>query len=276
MNVASVSPQEPAASAETSPDCADRPGSCQAIASTMIVHFVTRLEVEARKSGGRLTAQAIRAIADRFLNDEQVRFQPVFQRSFEQCGKARESQRWESARSQPFDRVFMKNFSELFPPRHGDDGERGVLSRRMIPGFKVALMKMIGPELYEQCQGKTRLVVERHGGGAWRPNWDKIHSDPEIGYLITDVLILMAHHFTNYVHRRTWFMDMINNRLPAPAADDPDPRWRMTEHNFAEMMRALYADLRSVVHKNPTSISERYGAPILGCLKALFTHLDAG
>ncbi|MEW5726285.1 MAG: hypothetical protein AB1918_00525, partial [Pseudomonadota bacterium] len=50
------------------------PKACEAIGPTMVGHFATRLETEARKAGGALSADQIRALADRFLAEEHGRF----------------------------------------------------------------------------------------------------------------------------------------------------------------------------------------------------------
>src|SRR5512145_1244747 len=87
------------------------PKACEAIANTMIGHFATRLEVEARRAGGALSAEAIRALAERFMAEEAGRFQPTLQRSWDACTQARETRQWESARSNPFDRILAKPFA---------------------------------------------------------------------------------------------------------------------------------------------------------------------
>ena len=67
----------------------------------MIGHFTTRLKVEARRAGGSLTAEEIRAVAERFLGTEQPRFAPVFRRSWDECSRAREAHQFEAARRRP-------------------------------------------------------------------------------------------------------------------------------------------------------------------------------
>ncbi|HTH17080.1 MAG TPA: hypothetical protein VL974_10535, partial [Magnetospirillum sp.] len=163
------------------------PKACEAIASTMIGHFATRLEVEARKSGGALRAEDIRVIAERFLAEEALRFQPALQRSWDQCTKAREAKQWQSARRNPFDRILAKPFADLFPPRTGDDGRQGVLSRRVLPGFHLAVDKMIGPALFETCQRKCQAIMDRHRRGNGDTDWKAVHADAETHALTSDV-----------------------------------------------------------------------------------------
>lgn len=246
---------------------------CENVAATMIGHFATRLEVEARKRGGSLTLEAIHAITDHFVSREMRRFQPVFQRSFDECTRDRDSHQWEAARRQLFDRLLIKKFAHLFPPRRGDDGGQGILSRRLIPGFKLAITKMIGPALYEQCQKKAEVILERHRKDSGRLDWKKIHADPEVIALINDVLVLMAHYFTNYQHRRSWFLDIVNSHLPAPESEDGDPHWQLTEHGFSELMRALFADLHQTMRAHPRAVHDRYGEQNHASLVHLFEQL---
>ena len=125
------------------------------ISTVMVGHLVSRLEVEAGKNGGTLSADEIRAAAQKFLSDEMPHFQSTFQRSFDECTTRREENHWSSIRKHPLDRILTKKFAKLFPPRNGDDGGLSILSRRVIPGFNLAITKMIGPMLYEQCQQKA-------------------------------------------------------------------------------------------------------------------------
>lgn len=249
--------------------------ACEAIANTMIGHFATRLEVEAHRAGGSLSAEAIRALAERFLSEEATRFAPALQRSWDSCTQAREARQWESARRNPFDRILAKPFAHLFPPRQGDDGGKGVLSRRMLPGFHLAVDKMIGPALFEQCQRKSQAILERHrqpGGGY---DWRGIHADPDTRALTTDVLMVVAHYFGNFDRRRDWFLALVNSNLAAVPATAPDAHWQLTEHGFSELMRALFADLSGHLRTDAAAFRQRYGEQTLETLEAFFRRLGA-
>ena len=164
------------------------PAACSAIANTMIGHFATRLEVEARRAGGSLDAEAIRALAERFMAEEGLRFAPALQRSWDACTQSREAAQWQSSRAHPFDRLLTKPFAHLFPARRGDDGGQGVLSRRLLPGFHLAVDKMIGPALFEQCQRKAQAILDRHRRADGSIPWDAVHADAEAHALSGDVL----------------------------------------------------------------------------------------
>lgn len=250
------------------------PKACEAIANTMIGHFATRLEVEATRAGGSLSAEAIRALAERFLAEEAGRFRPALQRSWDACTKAREARQWESARRNPFDRILAKPFAHLFPPRQGDDGRQGVLSRRMLPGFHLAVDKMIGPALFEQCQRKSQAILERHRQSGGGYDWNGIHADPETHALTSDVLVVVAHYFGNFERRRDWFMAVVNSNLAAVPAAAPDAHWQLTGHGFAELMRALFADLGARLRADEAALRKRYGDQTVETVEAFFRRLE--
>lgn len=251
------------------------PMACKAIAHTMIGHFATRLEVEARKAGGSLTADDIRALAERFLAEEHARFTPTFRRSYETCSATREAAQWHSSRRRPFDRLLMHGFAHLYPPRSGDDGEHGILSRRCIPGFKLALIKMVGPALYEQCQMKAQAILDRHRLGDGSHDWHAAHEEPESRALVTDVLVAVAHYFGSFEKRREWFCQMVNANLDNSLGSE-DEHWRLTNHGFAEMMHALFADLRITLIQRPDEIKHRHGEHAAAAVSEFLTRLDVG
>lgn len=252
---------------------ASGPKACEAIANAMIGHFATRLEVEAGRQGGSLTAAQIRTLAERFLGEEAARFGPVYRRSFDACTAAREARQWESARRRPFDRILMKSFAHLFPPRQGDDGGKGILSRRVIPGFNLAVDKMIGPALYEQCQRKSQAILDRHRIASGAYDWAEVYADPETHALINDVLAVVAHYFANFKRRREWFLDLVNSHLARPQPGAPDASWLLTDHGFSELMQALFADLRATMLSKPAMVRKRYGDHTFEALEAFFAEL---
>lgn len=236
------------------------PHHCAAIASTMIGHFVTRLEVEARKAGGTLTPEQIAAIAARFVTGID-RFAPVLKRSWDDCGTARDSAMWEPSRRNPLSRLMVKRFAHLFPARRGDDGGgEAVLSRRIIPGFNIALDKMLGPQLHDQCQRKANAIVERLRNPSGALDWNRAHRDPEIGALLNDILVVVAHYFTNFERRRDWFITLIDSHLGRSAGSAPDRNWVLTPALFHKLMLALFADLFAQLQaENGVAVRSRYG-----------------
>jgi hypothetical protein len=250
------------------------PKPCLAIAGTMIGHFVTRLEVEAAKAGGALSAERIRQLAQHFLEHEQARFAATYQRSWNECSRERDTRSWEASRRHPFDRILMKRFAHLFPARSGDDGGGiPVLSRRMIPGFDVAIDKMIGPTLYEQCQRKSQAIFDRHAQAHGGMDWDAIYADAEANALANDVLVVMAHYFAEFDKRRAWFMALVNSHLAPAQPGTPEEFWQFGESAFSGLMHALFADLQAQMERKPAEVRARYGDQTFEALKGFFARL---
>ena len=244
------------------------------ITSMLVGHLLTRLEVEAAKQGGSLDTQALRDIAQKFLAEEMPHFHSSFQRNYDECSHRRDDQRWSSVRNQPFERIITHKFAHLFAPRRGDDGDQGILSRRLMPGFTLAITKMIGPTLFDQCQLKARAIMQRHptGTGGW--NWHGIYADPECLALGNDVLVVVAHYFSDFDRRRNWFMALINSNL-SPVRDDEDlhPNWQLGHHGFVELMQALFADLQRDLTTQPQKFLNRYGEQTAQAIGDFTHHL---
>lgn len=260
------SPDEPAAAG--GPEC------CQGVGATMVGHFATRLEVEAAKHGGSLSAAQIRALAQHFVEAEQTRFAAYYRRAWDDCTRRREILRWEGAREQPFDRILMRRFAHLFPPRGGDEGGEGLLSRRMIPGFHAAIGMMIGPTLQEQCRRRSAAIVARHPRPAGGTDWRAVHADPESSTLVDDVLMVVAHYFTDFRKRRAWFLELVNARLAPARPGAADEAWRLDETAFAALMRALFEGLGAAAHADPERIRARWGAAAGEALRQFILHLE--
>lgn len=244
------------------------PHYCATISATMLGHFLTRLEVDARRTGGSLTFEQINAAATRFVS-EMGRFEGVLQRSWDDCSRARDAAAWDKSRRRLFDRVLMKRFAHLFPARSGDDGSSGeaVLSRRVIPGFNLAIDKMIGPLLHEQCQRRAHGIIDRLRGKSNTIDWTQIQYDREARALVNDVLVVVAHYFGNFERRREWFMTLVNSNLAPAAADDPDPNWQVTPAVFQRLMMALFDDLFALMQVDRGSaVRTRYGEHALETL----------
>jgi hypothetical protein len=261
-------PPLPPPQTETEPRC------CQDVGTTMIGHFATRLEVEAAKAGGSLDAAQIRALARHFIDSEQSRFKAYYRRAWDDCSRARDTQLWDGARDQPFERILMRRFAHLFPPRSGDDGGEGILSRRMIPGFHMAVDKMIGPTLFEQCRRLSAAMLERHPARGGGHDWRAIHADPEAALLIDDVLMVVAHTFADFKKRRAWFLDLVNSHLTPARGGARDEHWHLSESAFAALMRALFADLGALAHADPARVKARWGAAAHEALCRFILHLE--
>ena len=139
----------------------------------------------------------------------------MFEQSFDVYVKARERAVWDQQRNYPFDRLMVKKFSNLFR----DDGEIGPddLSRRMLPGFFVALGMMLGTEVVEKYQQKIRTIVDKvKAGGKSVFDWDDVYADEVAETVSLDAEVGIAGYFEDFDKRAEWFIDLINNHLTSP------------------------------------------------------------
>lgn len=252
------------------------PPCCRDVGATMIGHFVTRLEVEAAKSGGSLSAANIRALAQHFIAAEQARFGAYYQRAWDECSNLRAALDFEQARKHPFDRVLMRRFSHLYPPRLFDEGRDGVLSRRMIPGLTLAIDKMIGPMRRERGERVCADILARHTTADGRCDWEAVHADPETIALVDDTLGAVALTFGDFERRRAWVIDLIDSHLAPVAPAAPDAHWTLGQSGFTVLMRALFSAFARRLQADPTAARAHWGEDSFVAIAHFLHHLDAG
>ena len=68
---------------------------------------------------------------------------------------------------------------------------------------------------------------------------------------------------------------MVNSNLAAVPAGAPDAYWHLTEHGFAELMRALFGDLAARTITDGAALRRRYGDQTVETIEAFFRRLDA-
>jgi hypothetical protein len=144
----------------------------------------------------------------------------------------------------------------------------------MLPGFNLAVDKMIGPALYEQCQRKSQAILERHRQNSGGYSWPAIHADPQAVALAHDVLMVVAHYFAHFERRRDWFMALVNSNLSPVAADAPDVHWQLSEFGFAELMRALFGALKAELARDAAGLQRRYGEQTVEMVEGFLRRLE--
>lgn len=239
--------------------------------------LMAALEPVAARNGGSVSLTEVEIEARRLLSSATM--EEIYARCQAAARQAYVTLMWEQVRSRPFDRILAKRFAHLFPARVGDDGTRsgGMLSRRMLPGFTAAVTKMIGPDLYEQCQHKAQAIVERHRRRDETIDWEAIYRDPVGRALVSDVLVVIAHYFDAFEKRREWFITVVNNNLAAPRPGSGDATWELGEAGFRAMMQALFAELRAEIERDGgESLRERYGPQTLADVRDFLQRLDDG
>lgn len=231
-----------------------------AIAQTVVTSILDRIRAEAQKNGGQLSLANIDSLQAEFGAQTQA-LSLAFEQSFEAYVLARERAAWDNKRDFPFDRLIVKKFSHLFSDRSAKFDR---VSRRMLPGFFMAMGMMLGPDVVDEFQEKCRVIVERiRSAQADEFDWSDVYDADKDAQIIMDALVPIARHFDDFEMRREWFVNLINGHLSRPNADDKeDAGWELTNRGFNLFLNALLADLRVQLNdvKEKPRITKRYGA----------------
>ncbi|MBT4589463.1 MAG: hypothetical protein HN884_09395 [Rhodospirillaceae bacterium] len=242
------------------------------LAQAVVSTFTDRLKEEAEKRGGYLTVGDIDQLSQQFDRKREA-LEEVFQQSFEQYVRIRERAAFDHARKYPFDRVIVNTFAHLFD-RHrvAEDGPRSV-TRHVLPGFFMALDKMIGPEAMEGYQARSRVIVHRLSKGEESElDWAEIYAEPESKKVCFDALVDFAPYFEDIKKRQEWFLAIANNNLA------PENDWELTEGGFNNLVGEMFSSLRDEL-ADPDSrkvLEEKYGGVTCFELDRIFEKMDMG
>ena len=265
-------PAPPAAAAATPAN------QSRALAETVVASFLDRLTAEAARKGGSLTVQDIQGLNKEFEKKTQA-LQAVFEKSFEEYVRARERAVWDQKRDFPFDRQLVDRFAHLFPARGDPSLKDGAVSRRVLPGFFVALNLMLGADLIESYQERCRAIVARlkeQRGDAF--SWEDVDNDKEVNGIVLDTVIGIANHFEAAEKRSGWFLGMINDHLgpPNPGEGEEAATWQLTERDFARFLSALFSVARETMttESGRLTITKRHGADTCAMLFDILKRLD--
>ena len=268
-----IQPASAPAPAAPAIDMSSPESTSKVLADTMVQAFVDRMKAEAKAKGGHLSVQDLENMQDDF-DRLAAGLSGALAKSFEVYVKARERSVWDQQRDYPFDRLMVQRFSPLF--KEGDTLGPEDLSRRMLPGFFVALGMMLGPDVVEDNQKKLRVVVDRvEAQGKSVFNWDDVYKDQTSKGIALSTEVAIAIHFDEFEKRSVWFIDIVNGHL-APIHADTHPNvanWEMTPARFKNFLDGLLKDLRSQLETDSgkMAITKRYGAEACAGLYDILT-----
>ena len=242
------------------------------LAQTVISTFTDRLKTEANKRGGHLTVADIEELSLEFDRKREA-LEVVFQQSFEQYVRVRERAAFDHARKFPFDRVIVNTFADLFDQeRIAEDGPRAV-TRLVLPGFFMALDKMIGPDAMEEFQARSRVIVERLSDGRESElDWEQIYADPESQKVCFDALVTFAPYFEDIKKRLEWFLPLVNGNLAA------NSDWELSESGFHNLVGEMFSELRDELTdaEARVDLEAQYGGVTCFELDRAFERMDQG
>ena len=215
--------------------------SAQAASETM-TSMVDEMRDLAEKRGGYLTLDDLDQMQDQF----QARAEELaasLEKSFEVFSEAKKKAVWDNKRSYGFNRLIVKKFSKLF--ENEDKGRAGRISRRVIPGFFMALEMMVGPEQIQKnkddCQKIIKKIRHEHQD---KFDWDYVYQSKDVETVVLDVLVQVAVTFANFEKRSHWFIELVNaNLAPQHDLEASDANWEMNLTSFKMFMAALLTDL---------------------------------
>lgn len=249
------------------------------LAATVVDTILQRLSAEATRKGGSLNLDDIEELRRDFEGKIEA-LQKVFEQSFEEYVKVRERAAWEQARRYPFDRLIVQRFAPVFTTDGGPPLTEGGLSRRLLPGFFMAMNMLLGPDITEVYQEQCRRLVAKikaaHGN---QLDWFDVHADEGARTLTNDAVVSMAPHFKDLRRRGNWMVELINGHLAPPdvAREGPDvENWQLGERGFILMINALYSDIREKMQTETgrLRLTRAYGADTVAEIADLLKRLD--
>lgn len=163
-------------------------------------------------------------------------------------GRIQAKRRGESdkARENFFGRLLVRRFAPLFIENGGDSAAEKVVSRRILPGFFVAVDMMLGPERVEEYQKQCQNIVWRlSGGDPARLAWDDYYTDPEAVKLALDAQIKMALHFREIDKRIIWLTTLINNHVGSLSHRSAEET--IAPKDTISLLSFLFADLTATL-----------------------------
>jgi hypothetical protein len=250
------------------------------LAQSVVTSFTSRLTEEATAKGGYLSVQDLQVLNKEF-EQKTDELKAVLEKSFEDYVSAREKASWDQARKYPFDRMMVKTFSYMLETDSRKLRRSDAVSRRILPGFFMALKMILGPDRLGAYQGKCRAVVKlikKAYGDKFE--WEDIYENDDTRAIVIDALIDIAHGFDNIDKRAEWFIDLVNSHLPP--SDEQTTRteaeWTFSADGFKQFFKALMSDLNEALESEGGRllITRRHGVEETIELVSLMKSLNIG
>ncbi|MBC8268872.1 MAG: hypothetical protein H8E36_09000 [Rhodospirillaceae bacterium] len=252
----------------------------QQLAQSVVSSFTSRLTEEANAKGGYLSVQDLESLNKEF-EQKTTELKATLDKSFEDYVSAREKASWDQSRKYPFDRMIVKTFSYMLESDSRKLRRSDSVSRRILPGFFMALSMILGADQMEAYQGKCRavvMVVKKAYGDKFE--WEDIYESDDARAIVIDALVDIAHSFDDIDKRAIWFIDMVNSHLPPTddEASQTEAEWTLTVEGFKQFFRALMSDLTEALESEGGRllITRRHGVEETVEMVALMKSLMIG
>ena len=128
----------------------------QALAVGAVGSMVDQMKAAAHAKGGMLSIQDIDAMQVEFAAKAKD-MQAQLESAFVNYADARERMQFDQERDDPFYRLLVKSVSSHFK----EQASRKTPSRRMLPGFFIAVDMLLGPDVVSNHQERCRSIIAR-------------------------------------------------------------------------------------------------------------------
>lgn len=253
---------------------------CESILATAMESIVEHLATATGGGQGAAGADDLRTAGRAFIENEGASLRQDLREHIHNSMIQHERELWDQTRRRPYDRLLVRRFSHLFPHEGELDKNKKKLSRRILPGFFMAIEMMASADLFEKCQMACKgLLHARKKELGDNFLWRDFYDDSDAVDLVNDIFVVIVHHFDDFDKRMHWFNDLINSHL-APVEDyafegDSITDWHLDEDGMQELMRALFSDFYSRLGEESghQQLDERYGMKTRQSIEKLLADL---
>jgi len=249
----------------------------KALAETAVTSMVDKMKAKAHANGGMLSVQDLDQMQAEFAAQAQS-MQADIEVTLEDFADARERMKWTLERDEPFYRLLVKQFSGLLKEKPSRKG----ISRRMLPGYFMAVDMLLGPDKVESYHERCRAIISRIKGDVGEDafDWELFYNERDAITVSLDAQVALAAQFGDYDKRANWFINLVNSNLgPAPSgATEGERRWTLAEPGFRRMMDAMFSDLRKVMSSDTgrERLIKRHGRETASNAIAALKHILVG
>ena len=219
----------------------------RALTDAVVFAFTEKLKSEINKHGGFIGLRHVDEIEAGF-QAKAKQLSAAFAKAFEDAAREQEELRWFSIKRPAFDRLIVKRFEHLLMHQDAKGEIHGAISRRLLPGFFLALGMMLGPETLAAYQRRSDDAVTRIMGGQMPVDWDLVDQDAGIRDVLLDAQFVIAQYFEDPQRRFTWFIQVANAHMaPATNPGSFDTTWELGHRALHMLINSLLGDLKKVV-----------------------------
>jgi hypothetical protein len=202
-----------------------------------------RLTDEAERHDGTLVSADLRRVKQNILTE------PEF-RAAAQISQSSVARSHLENRTHVFQRIMVGQFEKLLRSQEEIDTRLEGLPRQFLPGFFVALEKMLGQESIAEYDKRCERIAARlaqEKGDAF--TWQDVYADSEANDVILDPLTMIASYFENIDRRTQWFVELVNSHLPTIENKEAEgataaQQWHLSTRAFYIFLDAIFSQIR--------------------------------